>query len=110
MMKNLLKKSILGASALVFGLALVFSQSAFKTHKDSVVYQYTYPSASPADIRNILHWEVADLESPSCGEEGPLVCQYTFEGDMGDFQEFIEDEDNTITEINTLATARKLAP
>jgi hypothetical protein len=106
-MKNLLKKSILGAAVAVFGLTLVFTQSAFKIQKDDVVYQYTNPSHSSVDIKNILNWEVADLESPSCGDEGTIVCQYTFSGDMEDFQEFLEDPGTTATQINLDATATK---
>jgi hypothetical protein len=107
MMKNLLKKSILGATVAVFGLALLFTQSAFKVQKDDVVYQYTSSSNEEEDILDINNWEVADIESPSCGETGPLVCQYTFAGNEVAFQAFLEDEETTAAQINLDATAHK---
>ncbi len=103
-MKNLLKKSAIVAATLVFALGLVFTQSTFKTKKVPVIYQYTNPSALSADIKNIANWEVVDQQTPSCGEEGELVCRYEFEGDMEEFEDFLDVTAASYINENALAT------
>jgi len=106
MMKNL--KLVLPALALILGLGIVFTQSAFKGKtKTPVVYEYTSNSHLPADIKDIDNWEVADLETPSCGEAGELVCRYQFEGDMTDFQNYLEAPTTIATDINDNALNKK---
>lgn len=106
MMKNL--KKLLPVIAIVLGLGIFFGASAFKSRvKTPVVYEYTSNSHLPADIKNIANWEVADLETPSCGDEGNLVCRYQFDGDMNDLQDFLELSSTTATTINSNAIAVK---
>ncbi len=95
-----------GLAALCLAFGLVFSVSSFK-RKASVVYAYTSNSHLSADIKNISNWEVADLQSPGCSEEGSLVCRYEFNGDMNDFQDFLELSSTTAASINTNAIAVK---
>lgn len=106
-MKNL--KFLLPLFAIILGTGIVFTSSAFKakSSKTPVLYQYTSNSHLPADIKNIANWEVADVESPSCGDEGSLVCRYEYEGDMNDFQDFLELPATTATSINSNAIAVK---
>ncbi|MNK34408.1 hypothetical protein D3C87_529140 [compost metagenome] len=99
-------KLFLGLAALVIAFGLVFSMSAFKV-KAPVVYAYTSNSHLAADIKDIDNWEVAVPGSPSCAEEGNLVCRYEFEGDMTDFQDFLELPGTTATLINSNAIAVK---
>jgi len=94
-----------GLVALVMVFGLVFTVSAFKT-KVPVVYAYTSNSSLEADIKDISNWEVADPQSPACSD-GSLVCRYEFEGDMGDFQDFLELPSTTASTINNNAIALK---
>lgn len=101
-------KLFVGLAALLVAFGVVFSMSAFKTNvKTPVVYEYTSNSHLPADIKDIANWEVADLETPSCGEEGSLVCRYQFEGDMTDFQNYLEAPTTIATDINDNALNKK---
>ena len=95
-----------GLAALMLAFGLVFGMSAFKT-KTPVVYAYTSNSHLPADLKDIANWEVAEPGSPACDQEGSLVCRYEFEGDMSDFQDFLEQPSTTATTINSNAIALK---
>lgn len=101
-------KLFVGLAALVVAFGVVFSLSAFTTNvKTPVVYEYTSNSHLPADIKDIANWEVADLESPSCGESGDLVCRFSFEGDMTDLQNYLEDTTTDVADINDNAINKK---
>ncbi|TCC94190.1 hypothetical protein EZ428_05270 [Pedobacter frigiditerrae] len=105
-MKNL--KKLLPVIAVVLGLVIAFGTSAFKAKvKTPVVYEYTSNSHLAADIKNIANWEVADLETPSCGESGDLVCRFSFEGDMTDLQNYLEDTATDVADINDNAINKK---
>ena len=103
------KKLVYGFVALCLAFGLVFSMSAFKvqTLKTPVLYEYVSNSPLSADIKDIANWEVADLQQPSCGEEGALVCRYEFDGDMVDFQSYLENPGTTATAINDNAVNKK---
>lgn len=105
-MKNL-KSLIFGLAALCLAFALVFSVSAFKSNA-VVLYQYTSNSSSEEDILDIENWQPVDENSPSCGTAGSLVCRYSFDGDMNDFQAFLENPTTTAAQINSNAESTKL--
>ncbi|RYF12212.1 MAG: hypothetical protein EOO42_20390 [Flavobacteriales bacterium] len=73
-MKNL--KLILPVLAIILGLGIVLTQSAFKSHdaKRTVSYfKYTGSTFDETNYRNISNWEhVTDLEAPSCAGEGKI--------------------------------------
>jgi hypothetical protein len=100
-------KKITGAVvAIALVLTTIFTVSAFKA-KVPVVYAYTSNSHLETDIKDIGNWEVAAPESPACDQEGSLVCRYEFDGDMNDFQDFLELPSTTATAINSNAIAVK---
>ncbi|RZL13718.1 MAG: hypothetical protein EOO89_17085 [Pedobacter sp.] len=100
-------KILFGLVALCLAFGLVISVSAFKSKKDVHQYQYISSSTLAADILDISNWQEVDANTPSCGEAGALVCRYEYEGEMSDFQDFLEDSGTTASLINTNAIAKK---
>lgn len=84
-MKN--SKKLLPVLALVLGLGLVFTQSAFKSVQKSapVEYQYTSNSNLEQDMQDIGNWEVVDEETPSCATGTAKPCRYSYDGDFAAF-------------------------
>lgn len=104
-MKNF-KNLTLGLAALCLAFGLVISTSAF-TKKDPILYQYTSNSSADVDILDIDNWEPVDGGTPGCGTAGSLVCRFYFEGDMNDFQNYLENPLTTAAHINSNAATKK---
>ena len=84
-MKNL--KNLLPVLALVLGLGLVLTQSAFKGTKANtpVEYQYISNSSTEAAMQDINNWQVVDSETPSCTSGDAKPCRFVYEGDFDTF-------------------------
>jgi len=96
-----------GLAALLLAFGLVLGLSAFKT-KTPILYQYTSNSSNDADILDIQNWQPVDENSPNCGTAGSLVCRFYFDGDMSDFQDYLENPSTTAAHINGNAESTKL--
>jgi hypothetical protein len=99
-----IKKS-LALFILLSGIGSAFIFSAFKD--DIPRYQYLSNSKDEIDIKNISNWKLVDDESSDCGLAGSLVCQYSFDGDIHDFQSFLELPSTTAVMINAGAESTK---
>lgn len=107
---KILKKFNFAVLAVVLGLGLVFTQSAFKSVKTTTVYHYMSDSPEEEDLRTISNWEASDPGSPSCGLDGDLVCRYEFDGNLTAFQAFIEDPGTDVqADINENALTTKVS-
>ncbi len=74
--------------------------------KAEVSYHYKISSGNLADMQNINNWEVA---SASCGIPGNRPCVILFEGDVSEFETYLQ----TFTSagaITTRADEKKSAP
>lgn len=109
MMKNL--KLVLPALALILGLGIVFTQSAFKTPKKTTYeyFKYNGTTFDETNYRNISNWEhVTDPEAPSClGDQKICVLKVddanlTASGTMLDkLDDFFNDELDAPNEVNS---------
>ena len=84
-MKN--SKKLLPVLALVLGLGLVFTQSAFTKGKVNtpVVYQYISNSSTEAAMKDIDNWQIVDSETPSCTSGEAKPCRFVYDGDFDSF-------------------------
>ena len=105
-MKNS-KKINFGLLGLILGLGLVFTQSAFKSAKAPVQYQYISNSHLPADIKDINNWQAVSSNSPACGEGDEVVCRYTYDGNTAAFSSFLSQSSTTPTLLRSNADATK---
>ncbi|KQC00596.1 hypothetical protein [Pedobacter sp. Hv1] len=105
-MKNL--KNSVALFILFLGMTLAFTLSAFKVKHNTPKYQYIINSTAAVDIKDIDNWRLVDDESPDCGLAGTLVCQYAFNGDINEFQDFLELPSTTAVMINNNAVTTKL--
>lgn len=98
-------KNSLALFILLLGISSAFLFSAFKD--ETPQYQYLSNSKNEVDIKNITNWKLVDDESPDCGLTGSLVCRYAFDGDIHDFQSFLELPSTTREMINIGAKSTK---
>jgi hypothetical protein len=80
---KMLKKINFAILAVVLGLGLVFTQSAFK----ATAVTYHYKNLTETNITQANSWEVVDEETPvfSCDEGGDLPCVIEVDGSLQDF-------------------------
>ncbi|RBQ07596.1 hypothetical protein [Pedobacter miscanthi] len=96
------RKLMLSLVALV-GFGSFVTLNAFKNvSKTPTVYQYLSSSSDEEDLHNINNWEEVDGSTPGCGTSGNLVCRYSFEGNISEFEEFIEDKTPVFLTDNAL--------
>ncbi|MDQ7950133.1 MAG: DUF6520 family protein [Pedobacter sp.] len=77
-MKN--SKSLLPFFAIVLGLGLVFTQSAFKSGVKKTTLMFQYQDADDDRINDEAAWEdVTSEPAESCGEGSTLPCIVSFD-------------------------------
>lgn len=78
-MKN--SKNLLPLAAIVLGLGLVFTQSAFKSpvKQSTTELMYQYQDTDDARINDEDAWAPVTPESESCGEGSTLPCIVKFQ-------------------------------
>ncbi|RYY17106.1 MAG: hypothetical protein EOO04_25935, partial [Chitinophagaceae bacterium] len=64
-----LKNLSFGILAIVLGLGLVVTQSAFKATATETLYQYNENSSSDVLVKDYLNWEPVISGDPGCGQE-----------------------------------------
>jgi hypothetical protein len=88
-MKNL--KNLVPVFAIVLGLGLVVTQSAFKPTTDTV---WVFDGASLADVEDADFYHVELEEEPTCDEGTTRPCKIVSIGssstDKNDFQDYLD--------------------
>jgi len=82
-MKNL--KNLMPIFALILGLSLVFTQSAFKSAGSPTAERYWYydnPSNDDADVMNHLNWtQAAPSDESTCVADAERPCKIFVDAD-----------------------------
>ncbi|RYF25077.1 MAG: hypothetical protein EOO42_04535 [Flavobacteriales bacterium] len=104
-MKNL--KNLLPVLALVLGLGLVLTQSAFKSGKTTMTYQYDRNDAFGID--NPAHWNnLAETPQQSCSEGTTLPCIVQFDSsEYVDLDAFLATNDDAAKILSSGKTISK---
>lgn len=104
-MKNL--KKLVPVFALVLGLGLVFTQSAFKASKTTMTYQYDRNDA--VGIDDPAHWnDLSVSPQESCSEGTTLPCIVQFDSsEYADLDAFLATNDDATKILNSGKTITK---
>lgn len=104
-MKNF--KKLLPVVAIVLGVGLVFTQSAFKPTTDTV---WVFDGDDISDAQYASEYHV-DMESPTCEEGETLPCKIISYGssstDVNDFQDYLDTTFDTPSEILDAAQGKR---
>lgn len=92
-MKNL--KNLLPLFAMIIGLGLVFSQSAFKSSKNKAILTYRYNGSNAAGVTTVANWTDPSIEpnpqNCEAGTEIPCLVQFDT-SEYADISAFIADK------------------
>lgn len=101
-MKNL--KKLLPVIAIVLGLGIFFSASAFKSNQHTTTVKYRFTGTSTADLHDISKWDdVSAQPTPTPCEVGTeLPCLVEFQtSEYDNIQDFLDQNEDVSDMIAT---------